>query len=121
MGVAFILNHSHIFLDMQKAQSKKITPLRCLTIYSNLSYVHKSATKHDVFEKTLYFENIYALLTKRGVKMAGYWRSSFLRFYGPRRIMIYYMAKDYANRISLLRDQRGQSRAGKIGPSYPLG
>ena len=27
----------------------------------------------------------YALLTKREVKMAGYWPSSFLRFYGPRR------------------------------------
>ena len=26
---------------------------------------------------------IYALLTKRVVKMAGYWPSSFLRFYGP--------------------------------------
>ena len=30
-------------------------------------------------------ENMYALLTKREVKMAGYWPSSFLRFYGPRR------------------------------------
>ena len=29
--------------------------------------------------------NIYALLTKRVVKMAGYWPSSFLRFHGPRR------------------------------------
>ena len=28
---------------------------------------------------------IYALLTKREVKMAGYWPSSFLRFYGPKR------------------------------------
>ena len=28
---------------------------------------------------------IYALSTKREVKMAGYWPSSFLRFYGPRR------------------------------------
>ena len=28
---------------------------------------------------------IYALLTKREVKMAGYWQSSFLHFYGPRR------------------------------------
>ena len=28
--------------------------------------------------------------------------------------------KHYANKISLLRDQRGQSRAGKIGPSCPL-
>ena len=30
-------------------------------------------------------DNIYALLTKREVKKAGYWPSSFLRFYGPRR------------------------------------
>ena len=31
------------------------------------------------------FNNIYALLTKREVEMAGYWPSSFfLRFYGPR-------------------------------------
>ena len=29
--------------------------------------------------------------------------------------------KDYAKRISLFRDQRGQSQAGKIGPSFPLG
>ena len=29
--------------------------------------------------------NTYALLTKREVKMAGYWPSSLLRFYGPRR------------------------------------
>ena len=29
--------------------------------------------------------------------------------------------KDYAKRLSLLRDQCGQSRAGKIGPSCPLG
>ena len=28
---------------------------------------------------------IYRLLTKREVKMAGYWPSSFLRVYGPRR------------------------------------
>ena len=28
---------------------------------------------------------MYALLTKREVKMAGYWPRSFLRFYGPRR------------------------------------
>ena len=27
----------------------------------------------------------YALLTKHEVKMAGYWPSSFLLFYGPRR------------------------------------
>ena len=27
----------------------------------------------------------YALLTKREVKMAGHWPSSFLCFYGPRR------------------------------------
>ena len=27
----------------------------------------------------------YALLTKREVKKAGYWPSSFLHFYGPRR------------------------------------
>ena len=42
VGVAFILNHSHIFLDMQKSQSKKITSLWCLTIHSHLSYVHKT-------------------------------------------------------------------------------
>ena len=29
--------------------------------------------------------NKYGLLTKRKVKMAGYWPSSFLRVYGPRR------------------------------------
>ena len=29
--------------------------------------------------------NAYGLLTKREVKMAGYWPSSFLRVYGPRR------------------------------------
>ena len=28
---------------------------------------------------------IYGLLTKREVKMVGYWPSSFLRVYGPRR------------------------------------
>ena len=27
----------------------------------------------------------YVLLTKREVKMAEYWPSSFVRFYGPRR------------------------------------
>ena len=29
--------------------------------------------------------NMYGLLTKCEVKMAGYWPSSFLRVYGPRR------------------------------------
>ena len=29
--------------------------------------------------------DMYILLTKREVKMAGYWPSSLLRFYGPRR------------------------------------
>ena len=29
--------------------------------------------------------SIYALFTKREVKMARYWPSSFLRFYGPRQ------------------------------------
>ena len=33
----------------------------------------------------LLYPNIYTLLTKREVKMAGYWPRSFLRFYGPRR------------------------------------
>ena len=39
------------------------------------------------FDKLDHSSNIYALLTKRVVKMAGYWpiASSFLRFYGPRR------------------------------------
>ena len=37
--------------------------------------------------KEVCLSTIYALLTKREVKMAGYWPSSFffLRFYGPRR------------------------------------
>ena len=45
MGVVFILNHSHIFLDIQRLQSKKITPPRNLTIYSTMK------------KKTLHFEN----------------------------------------------------------------
>ena len=38
-----------------------------------------------IFTNLLYFPSTYALLTKREVKMAGYWPSLFLRFYGPRR------------------------------------
>ena len=80
------------------------------------------------------------------VKMAGYWPSSFLRFLWTetksrsiktqkrtrpisshldrtslvnKEFIIW--PKHYANKISLLRDQRGQSRAGKIGPSCLLG
>ena len=30
-------------------------------------------------------KSVYVLLTKCEVKMAGYWPSSFLRVYGPRR------------------------------------
>ena len=31
--------------------------------------------------------DMYGLLTKCEVKMAGYWPSSFLRVYGPRRVV----------------------------------
>ena len=38
-----------------------------------------------LFENEVPVANIYRLLTKCEVKMAGYWSSSFLRVYGPRR------------------------------------
>ena len=41
------------------------------------------ATALDVFVCT--YMHMYGLLTKCEVKMAGYWPSSFLRVYGPRR------------------------------------
>ena len=34
---------------------------------------------------SMYLFNMYGLLTKCEVKMAGYWSSPFLRVYGPRR------------------------------------
>ena len=78
----------------------------------------------------------YALLAKRAVKMAGYWPRSFSRC-----VSQYNAVKNvtrpifsYLDRTSLvdkgfiiwpkeeffLRDQCGKSRAGKIGPSFPL-
>ena len=57
MGMAFILNYSRIFLDMQKPQSKKITPLWCLAIYSNLSYLHKSVNKDSSFKVFQFHRN----------------------------------------------------------------
>ena len=40
---------------------------------------------HKISIKSIYLCNKYGLLTKCEVKMAGYWPSSFLRVYGPRR------------------------------------
>ena len=56
------------------------------------------------FFPTTFLETaVYALLTKREVKMAGYWPSSFfLRFYGPRRrwLDIYFvMLTNYVSRL----------------------
>ena len=39
----------------------------------------------DYLAKITWHLNMYGLLTKCEVKMAGYWPSSFLRVYGPRR------------------------------------
>ena len=45
---------------------------------------------HEHFDIT---SMICALLTKREVKMAGYWPSYFLHFYGPRRSLAHKNAK----------------------------
>ena len=47
--------------------------------------LHDSPVKYKDLYSTFFVANIYALLAKREVKMAGYWPSSFLRFYGRRR------------------------------------
>ena len=46
-----------------------------------------SSAADDMFleDRCITFFETYGLLTKREVKMAGYWPSSFLRVYGPRR------------------------------------
>ena len=68
----------------------------------SISYVLKALEKsvrrcenlvraHEIKQKALhiticiYHDVIHALLTKREVRIAGYWPSSFLRFYWPRR------------------------------------
>ena len=88
---------------------------------------------------------IYALLTKRDAKMAGYWPSSFfvllwdemklrsikMQKKNEANIQLLYLEqtslvnkeviKRLHQRISLLWEQSGQSQADKIDPSCPLG
>ena len=59
------------------AGASSVTPLSCQSILEYRDPPISFADERD--------DNIYALLTKREIKMAGYWPSSFLRFYGPRR------------------------------------
>ena len=70
-----------------------------------------------ITEKSKRRNDIYALLTKLV--------RSRVRFSMDRgevqSIKAYYMAKRLHQRSSLLRGPRGKYRAGKIGPSFPLG
>ena len=73
------LNGLFSISDVLKALEKSVR--RC----ENLVRAHEIKQKPYTSPYVYIIYVIHALLTKREVKMAGYWPSSFLRFYWPRR------------------------------------
>ena len=76
---------------MEIYTKKIIVTGRCVLNFSSLfqglttEFLPRNEVAFILVMGVLNFPKVYALLTKREVKMAGYWPSSFLRFYGPRR------------------------------------